>query len=390
MNEWKGGGAPKGMRKKVLLYFHDGKSVYDDFFLNFLKDHYEVHFASFSKTGVERIARRTGVRTHWLKEPPLELRVHDTIRGLALTPVRVPIFAAAVREMEPDVLLACWATTYGFYAAASLARPYGLMAWGSDILLQPKYFPLRAFASNALRNAARVFLDSGIQEKAAVRLGCRKGVVVKFPWVDLRWLSEVKVDEEEYRRRMCAGKGAKVVMFNRRHDPVYSPATFIEAARQIAPEREDVVFVMAGEGRLTGELKKKVKDLGLERRFRFLGWLERDEMAKYAAASDIYVSTSYSDGTSASLLEAMALGLVPVVSDIEGNREWVTHGEEGYLFRPGDSSALAHYVGKLLDDGGRAKAMGEAARAKVMAKADWAKSSRLFLDSLWSLERDRR
>ena len=58
----------------------------------------------------------------------------------------------------------------------------------------------------------------------------------------------------------------------------------------------------------------------------------------------VYVSTSLADGTSISLLEAMAAGLIPVVSDIDANRPWITHGEDGFFFPAGDSQALAEQI----------------------------------------------
>ena len=54
-----------------------------------------------------------------------------------------------------------------------------------------------------------------------------------------------------------------------------------------------------------------------------------------------YISASLSDGTANSLLEAMAAGLFPIVSDIPANREWIADGENGMLFPPGDHMALA-------------------------------------------------
>src|SRR4029079_13645664 len=92
--------------------------------------------------------------------------------------------------------------------------------------------------------------------------------------------------------------------------------------------------------------------------------------------AEVYVSASRSDSTSQSLLEAMAAGALPVVSDIPGNREWVTDGERAnagdrrglvglaQLFAPGDAQGLADAVERAL--GGAAwagRARGAHARA---------------------------
>ena len=378
------------MRKKLLLYFHDGKSVYDDFFLKFLTEHFDVHFATFSKSGAERIGRNDAVKVHLLRELPLELPVHDTIRGLAMTPFRVPIFGLTVKTISPDVLVACWATTYGFYAHASRSGAYALMGWGSDILLQPNYLPLKALATGALKGATKVFLDSDVQELAAIHLGCNRGAIIKFPWVNLSWLTVLHVDKETFRRGLGIGSDDKIVIFNRRHDPVYDPGTFVDAAAEVLANHPKVFFLMAGQGRLSLELKEKVRRRALGDRFKFLGWVEKFKLAEYVGASDIYASTSLSDGTSASLLEAMALGVVPVVTRISGNREWVSDGVNGLLFDKKDVHGLAASISRLLDDEAFRKSVGVEARKTVMARADWKVSSRSFLAGLRAVEEIRK
>ena len=64
--------------------------------------------------------------------------------------------------------------------------------------------------------------------------------------------------------------------------------------------------------------------------------------------ASVYVSCALADGTSIALMEAIAAGLAPVVTDIEANRPLVTDGEDGYLFNPGDERDLADKVLKAL------------------------------------------
>jgi glycosyltransferase involved in cell wall biosynthesis len=73
-------------------------------------------------------------------------------------------------------------------------------------------------------------------------------------------------------------------------------------------------------------------------------WMARDELTHQLASSDIYVSCSASDATSVSLLEAMAAGCYPIVSDLPANREWITDRVNGALFPVGDNRALAQQI----------------------------------------------
>jgi len=73
--------------------------------------------------------------------------------------------------------------------------------------------------------------------------------------------------------------------------------------------------------------------------------------------SRVYVSTSPAEGASVSLLEAIAAGCLPVVTDIPSNREWVTHEGNGLLFPAGDTAVLASCLEQaFVDDRLRDKA----------------------------------
>src|SRR5215467_6515815 len=97
-------------------------------------------------------------------------------------------------------------------------------------------------------------------------------------------------------------------------------------------------------------------------------------LAERLGRADLYVSASLSDSTSVSLLEAMASGAVPVVSDIEGNREWVHDGEGARMFAPGDPGALTRAVeAALADESWRGRAR-EHNRAVVERRGDHARN----------------
>jgi glycosyltransferase involved in cell wall biosynthesis len=98
-------------------------------------------------------------------------------------------------------------------------------------------------------------------------------------------------------------------------------------------------------------------------------------MAAYAAA-DVYVSASEVDGTSVSLLEAMASRRAVVVSDIAGNREWVEPGRNGVLFPVGDAALLARALLDVaaLPDAAR-RGWGEQGRSQVLLRADWERNA---------------
>jgi glycosyltransferase involved in cell wall biosynthesis len=131
------------------------------------------------------------------------------------------------------------------------------------------------------------------------------------------------------------------IISTRRHEPLYDLDTLLGALECLAGEGLEFSAVLAGEGSRSGALREAARGKGLQRRTEFPGELSPYRLADALREADIYVSTSRSDSTSVSLLEAMACGAFPVVTDIPGNREWVSHGINGLLFPPRDSAALA-------------------------------------------------
>src|SRR5262249_57193701 len=124
--------------------------------------------------------------------------------------------------------------------------------------------------------------------------------------------------------------------------------------------------VLAGDGSQRAALEARAARVLPRGRYRFVGLLDPPAMATWLSRAEVYVSASRSDSTSQSLLEAMAAGALPVVSDIEGNREWVGESDGAWLFPPGDAAAMAAAIERSLSDPGRAAAA-RARNAAVIA-----------------------
>ena len=82
----------------------------------------------------------------------------------------------------------------------------------------------------------------------------------------------------------------------------------------------------------------------------FVGRVPHEGMPDLLSQADIYVSTSLYDGTSVSLLEAMASGAFPVVTDIPSNREWIADGDNGFLVPKENENLLAKKIVEAIRD----------------------------------------
>ena len=112
----------------------------------------------------------------------------------------------------------------------------------------------------------------------------------------------------------------------------------------VLKKEPNVRFFIAGDGPERGSFEKEAKNLNVNSSVQFLGRVPHEEMANLLTQADIYVSTSLYDGTSVSLLEAMACGTFPIVTDIPSNQEWISDGENGFLIPIGDEAAFARKI----------------------------------------------
>jgi glycosyltransferase involved in cell wall biosynthesis len=150
----------------------------------------------------------------------------------------------------------------------------------------------------------------------------------------------------------------------------------IDAFAAVREALPDAALTIAGDG---GEKQRIVGRAGSSTaaaRIRFVGDVDHARMPSLLRDHHLYVSTSPADTTSVSLLEAMAVGLFPIVTDIPANREWIADGENGRLVPPGEATKLA----VALIDAWRDADLRERARARnaeiIATRARWDHSMR--------------
>ena len=119
------------------------------------------------------------------------------------------------------------------------------------------------------------------------------------------------------------------------------------------------------------QIESQVRNLGIEQYVRFLGTVPNEELPAYLNAADLYVSTSDSDGTSTSLLEAFACGLPAVVTDVPANLEWVQDGVNGGVTPRRNVASTANSIVKTLNDTKGRQNMGQRNLKLARKRANW-------------------
>ncbi len=242
--------------------------------------------------------------------------------------LRYPLATAQLRRLiatvKPHVISAHFVPNYGLMCAIVDANPWVLSTWGSDIMTDPdKSFLHRRRTAYVLKRAPLITSDAEVMTRRIVDdFGIPEDRVATFPF---------GVDIERFTPREQELVGAPRILSNRKLDEVYSVSTIIDAFPAIRERVPEATLTVAGDGPLRAQLVARAERSIGAGAMVFVGNVEHHRVPGLLRDHNIYVSTSLSDTTSVSLLEAMACGLFPIVTDIPANREWITHGENGLL-----------------------------------------------------------
>ena len=239
---------------------------------------------------------------------------------------------------------------------------------GTDITLvgnDPSYAPLTEFVIRASDAATAVsgWLARETEKRFCAELPglgdhCEIAVIPNF--VDTERFSP---DASGRSRLPCGERPTVVHVSNFR--AVKRVPWLVEAFERASRGRE-ANLVLVGDGPDQGAAREKVSELGIEDKVTFLG--ERDELPELLAQACLFALSSTSESFGLSALEAMSCGTPVVATDVGGVGEVVTHGTTGLLSERDDMDAFAHHLATLLFEEGRARAMGEAARADALER----------------------
>ncbi len=358
-----------------IIYFSRDYSPHDIRFLSALAgSSHEIYWLRLEKRG------------RALEERPLPAAVHPIQWKWGLGPVHLvdrPALISDLRrvihDIKPDLIHAGPVQSTAFLTAAAGFRPLVTMSWGSDLLHDVDANKWMRWA--AKYTLARTTVLAGdcqaVQAKAA-SLGFPPERCVLFPWgVDLqRFVPGKAVDlREKY-----GWQDAFVLLSLRSWEPLYGVDVLVRGFARAAKQAPKLRLLMIGGGSQAAKLHEILTANDVHDRVVFAGQVGQNDLPIYYQAADLYVSASHSDGSSVSLMEALASGLPALVSDIPGNREWIVPGQEGWIFPDGDEQALADAILRAYEQRSQLAGIGAAARRLAEQRADWPRNFQKLLD----------
>ncbi len=283
----------------------------------------------------------------------------------------LPRLAAWLRQVRPDWVHAHYLTSHGtlaWLAMRLLGAPGRLAgsAWGSDILVTPQRgWAWRWVTQRVLGACSVTTSDSQVMAARMRDLGAREVMVFPFGLDALPPPPGPKDDT--------------LFFANRGLEPIYAPQRVLAQFAGLAGAHGQLV--VANDGSLRDALRQQAAALGLADRVRFVGRLDAAAQAAWYDRARWYLSLPTSDSVSVSVLEAMAHGCVPILSDLPANRELVRHGDNGLIVPPGGLLGPADLDAALA----RADCSAADNRAWVQRHALFAPCVQVFVERLAAL-----
>ena len=168
--------------------------------------------------------------------------------------------------------------------------------------------------------------------------------------------------------------------------PTHSNRIVIDALQRLHNQGIDLKCTFVGDGPELQESKRELIEKSINSNISFLGSKSPIEISRLMETHEIYISASQSDGSSVSLMEALASGMICVVSNFPSNLEWIKDRYSGFLFQNGSEESLANTLKEVLALNPQTLAtIAERARKIAAEKANWGKNKMEFLEFLESV-----
>lgn len=295
----------------------------------------------------------------------LELQLENDSKEL------LELFKVTIESYKPDLIQVGPLTTPGSLVANNWDGPLIVASWGFDLLDEAQVSTSHKIqVANVLSKADLIFSDNEVVTAEAINVGAPKELIVEFPWgLEPDWLQLPRSTFEKSRKIKF--------LCTRHHDQMYRVEDVLQGFASSTISKLGGELYLVGEGPMTAALKNLSRKLKLEHKVHFLGRQSPVKLRQIFLESDVYISSSRTDGSSISLLEAMAAGLPVLTSNIPGNMQWIKP-ESGWLFEVGDTTEISALMDMFIEPSNgllsEINARIYKSRTLVEEKANWNKT----------------
>ena len=244
-------------------------------------------------------------------------------------------------------------------------------AWDLQQTLRPG-LAARHKLIKAINSVDMLIVDNSSVEHIAIGLGALKRRIFRAPY-------GIEIENYSLRRFKNSRTGHLRLYTNRKWGDLYRPQILLEMAYEFANSGKSFQLVLANDGPLRKSLIRKYSSLFDTGICTWLGKVSPSQNITELENADLYVSVSKSDGSSLSLLEAMAIGTPTLVTSNHANKEWIVDNLTGYLFSGNTGLELAKKIQDIELDFPVNQQMSKLAHEKISREANWSLTRQLLL-----------
>ena len=272
----------------------------------------------------------------------------------------------AIREFQPDILHAHYATSYGLIGALSGFHPYIISVWGEDVYKFPNASGLhKSLLKYNLKKADEILSTSDIMRNET-RKYTHKDIMVTPFGVDTNVFHKMEVKKD---------KDTFYIGTIKAIEDKYGIKYIIEAAKILKQriKNKKLKVLLIGPGTKIDYYKSVIKEENLTEEVEILGRIPFDEVSYYHNLLDVFLNVSVDDSESfgVAVVEAMACETPVIVSNVGGLKEVVEHGEFGIVVKKESAEEIADAVEKIMKDESYVKTITAKAREHVLRKYDF-------------------
>ncbi|MBK7866193.1 MAG: glycosyltransferase [Ignavibacteriales bacterium] len=278
-----------------------------------------------------------------------------------------------IREINPDIVHAHYASSYGFLGALSGKHPFAVSVWGLDVFSFPNRSPLhKKVFRYTLSKADTIFSTSRFMAEETKKYTKKEIIITPFGVDFNKFHPVVKGKSEVIKIGMI-----KLV------SPKYGQEYLIRAFAQVANElpEKKLELIICGSGVDEEPMKNLAKSLGIMDKVTFMGYVMNEKVHEIHKELDIevYPSTDDSETFGVSAVEAMACGNPIIASRVGGLQYLFKDGEAGFLVPPKEVDPIVEKLKILILDEELRKRMSLAARKTAEEEYDIIKNAGVMI-----------
>lgn len=256
-----------------------------------------------------------------------------------------------VFKIRPDIIhfqTASYCINYALYVLLSRLKNIPIVGQHHGGLLPRHWWDLLTQRYAMRNNNATIFLTKDARDLYLNKHGLKEDSTRIIP---VGYSKIFKKIEKDKAREITGLKGAPVILWVAFLQRRKNPMLVIDAFRDLVEEFPEARLYMIGSGEMEAAITDMIsRDADLKGRVIMKGFIPNNELPQYMSASDIYVLASDSEGFGISVVEAMACGNAPVLTDLPSFRGITDDGKCGMHFPANDKEALKDSIRKLIKD----------------------------------------